>query len=77
MEGSGINNDKTNATYEITHAQTKNNCNVYANNPWYIPLRKYAYSNILKILPPKNENFQIKNFYILHISDQNIDCGAR
>ena len=23
-------------------------------------LRKQAYSNILKILPPKNENFQIK-----------------
>ena len=23
----------------------------------------------------KNENFQIKNSYILHISDQNIDCG--
>ena len=23
-------------------------------------LRKHAYSNILKILPPKNENFQIK-----------------
>ena len=39
------------------------------------PLRKHAYSNILKILPPKNENFQIKNSYILHISDQNIDCG--
>ena len=37
-------------------------------------LRKHAYSNILKILPPKNENFQIKIFYILHISDQNIDC---
>ena len=24
-------------------------------------LRKHAYSNILKILPPKNENFRIKN----------------
>ena len=24
-------------------------------------LRKHDYSNILKILPPKNENFQIKN----------------
>ena len=24
-------------------------------------LRKHAYSNILKILPPKDENFQIKN----------------
>ena len=26
----------------------------------HIPLRKHAYSNILKILQPKNENFQIK-----------------
>ena len=40
-----------------------------------LPLRKHAYSNILKILPPENENFQIKHFYILYISDQNIDCG--
>ena len=29
----------------------------------------------LKILPPKNENFQIKNSDILHFSAQNIDCG--
>ena len=40
------------------------------------PLRKYTYSNILKILTPKNENFQIKKKNdILHISAQNIDCG--
>ena len=39
------------------------------------PLRKHAYSNILKILPPKNENFQIKNSDIFHSSAQNIDCG--
>ena len=39
-------------------------------------LRKHAYSNILKIFPPKNENFQIKNSDIFHIfSAQNIDCG--
>ena len=38
-------------------------------------LRKRAYSNILKILPPKNENVQIKNSDIFHISAQNIDCG--
>ena len=38
-------------------------------------LREYAYSNIQKILPPKNENFQIKNSDIFHISAQNIDCG--
>ena len=38
-------------------------------------LWKHAYSTILKILPPKNENFQIKNSDIFHISAQNIDCG--
>ena len=38
-------------------------------------LRKHAYSNILKILPPKNENFHIKNSDIFQISPQNIDCG--
>ena len=38
-------------------------------------LRKHAYSNILKILPPKNENFQIKKSDIFHISAQNINCG--
>ena len=40
-----------------------------------LPLRKHAYSNILKILSPKNENFQIKNSDIFHVSAQNIDCG--
>ena len=25
--------------------------------------------------PPKNENFQIRNSDIFHISAQNIDCG--
>ena len=38
-------------------------------------LRKHAYSNILKILPPKNENFQIKKSIFFYISAQNIDCG--
>ena len=38
-------------------------------------LRKLAYSNILKILQPKMENFQIKNSDIFHIPAQNIDCG--
>ena len=33
-------------------------------------LRKHAYSNILKILPPKTENFHIKNSDIFHISAQ-------
>ena len=30
-------------------------------------LRKHAYSNILKSLQPKNENFQIKNSDIFHV----------
>ena len=38
-------------------------------------LRKHAYSNILKISPPKNENFQRKILIFFHISAQNIDCG--
>ena len=38
-------------------------------------LRKHAYSNILKVLPPKNENFQMKISDYFHISAQNIDCG--
>ena len=38
-------------------------------------LRKHAYSNILKILPPKNENVQINSSDIFHISAQNIDSG--
>ena len=37
-------------------------------------LRKHAYSNILKILPTKNENFQMKKSDIFRISAQNIDC---
>ena len=37
-------------------------------------LRKQAFSNILKMLPQNNENFQIKNSDIFHISAQNIDC---
>ena len=40
-----------------------------------ISLRKHAYSNILRILPPKNENFQMKNSGNFHISAQNINCG--
>ena len=38
------------------------------------PLRKHVYLNILKILPPKNENFQIKSSDSFLISAQNIDC---
>ena len=39
------------------------------------PLRKHAYSNILKISSPTTENFQIKNSDIFQILTQNIDCG--
>ena len=39
------------------------------------PLQKHAYSNVLKILPPKNENLLMKNSDIFRISAQNIDCG--
>ena len=38
-------------------------------------LRKHAYSNILKILSPKIEIFQLKNSNSFHVSAQNIDCG--
>ena len=41
----------------------------------YFALRKHTYSNILKILAPKHEKFQIKNCDIFHISAQNIDSG--
>ena len=38
-------------------------------------LQKHTYSNILKMLPPKTENFQIKKSDTFHISAQNIGCG--
>ena len=41
----------------------------------FYTLRKHAYSNILKILQPKKENFQVNFFDIFLISAQNIDCG--
>ena len=34
-------------------------------------LRKRAYSNILKISPPKTESFRIKNLTFFRISAQN------
>ena len=44
---------------------------LYAEND--TPLRKHAYSNILKILQPKRGIFQIKHSDIFHIFAQNID----
>ena len=37
-------------------------------------LQKHAYSNIWRILPPKNEKFQMKNSSSFHVSAKNIDC---
>ena len=39
------------------------------------PLRKKAYSNILKILPSKKWKFSDENSDIFQTSAQNIDCG--
>ena len=41
----------------------------------YAPLRKHAYSEMLKILHPKKGKFSDKKSDIFHISVQNIDCG--
>ena len=41
----------------------------------YLTLRKHAHLNILKILPPKTEHFQMKNSDIFHISAQNMDSN--
>ena len=41
----------------------------------HLSLRKHAYSNTLKILQQKKENFQLKKSDIFHIIAQNIDCG--
>ena len=43
-------------------------------NMIWATLWKHPYSNILKILPPKNWKFSAKNSDIFHISAQNIDC---
>ena len=55
----------------------KTDSTLFKNNTLYLyfTLQKRCLSNILKILPPKNENFQIKNSDIFHISVQNMDYG--
>ena len=40
-----------------------------------ISLRKHAYSDVLKISPPKEWKFSDKNSDLFHISAQNIYCG--
>ena len=42
---------------------------------YFIHITKTRLSNILRILPPKNENVQMKNSCSFHISTQNIDYG--
>ena len=44
----------------------------FINNSYIMKTRLFKY---IEILPPKTENFQIKNSNIFHISAQNIDCG--
>ena len=58
-----------------TKAATSVSLSLFMKSKARVSLRKHAYSNILKILQPKKENFQIKNSDIFHISAQNIDCG--
>ena len=50
---------------------------MYMYVEWCSGITKLAYSNILKVLPPKTENFQIKKKTSdsFQISAQNIDCG--
>ena len=51
------------------------NIRIFCLKIFSFSLRKHAYSNILKIFPPINENFQIKILIFLIFFAQNIDCG--
>ena len=55
------------------HIYSRRKC--YAQAYCVSSLRKYTVSNILRILPPIYENFQMINSDIFFISAQNIDCG--
>ena len=48
---------------------------LHENMRYGYSLEKHAYSNILKILQPKNEHFQIKVLIFFIFSAQNRDCG--
>ena len=74
---SNLSNSIPNGSYTMTHS------NLFLS-PYKIlliaPENKYslwkqAYSNILKISPPKTENFPIQNSHIFHISAQSLDYG--
>ena len=47
----------------------------YAHSGKNLITKTHLYSNILKILQPKKENFRIKKSDIFHIPAKNIDCG--
>ena len=49
--------------------------NSFLNPQEILPITKTCLFKYTENFTTKNENFQIKNSYILHISDQNIDCG--
>ena len=61
---------KQNASWDVSR-----DIHAVWSGSWF-SLQIHAYSNILRILPPKkNENYQMKNSDIFHIPAQNIDCG--
>ena len=71
-----------NTGVHVVHAQTTD-IMVCPDNPMklvlgYLPditITKICLFKYTEILPPKNENFQIKNSDIFHISAEKIDCG--
>ena len=54
---------------------TKLNLSPFWKEIYFKTIGKHAYSNMPKILPPKNENFQLKKSDIFSYSAQNKDCG--
>ena len=65
--------DKTEASYETTVAQRNKNELKYKRLGTII--MKTRLIKYIENLPPKTENFQIKNSGSFHISAQNVDCG--
>ena len=61
------------ATGSVDHGQTPHS--VPSDHGLHcLSLRKHAYSNILRNLPPRNGNFKMKNSGSFHNFAQNIDC---
>ena len=75
-KGLGLQNCKQAVTNFLSLVTMANNLQSNLFMPTlYTTLRKYAYSNILNITPPKTESFQIKNSDNFQIYAQNMDCG--